>query len=105
MDNRTIAILKRYKEILKELGITPERVIVFGSQAQGGANEYSDIDVVVISEDFAKLDLRGRLEILGVAAARIMEPLQALGYTTEEFEAQGEGSFVADEVKRTGVEV
>jgi predicted nucleotidyltransferase len=91
--------------MLKQLGITPERIIVFGSQAQGRANEYSDIDVVVISEDFAKLNLRERLEILGIAAARIMESVQALGYTAEEFEAQGKGSFIGDEVKGTGVEI
>jgi hypothetical protein len=45
------------------------------------------------------------LEILGIAAARIMEPVQAWGYTSEEFEARQEGSFVGDEVKGVGVEV
>lgn len=93
MDNRIIEILKRYKKMLGQLGITPERVIVFGSHARGRPDEYSDIDVVVISEDFAKLNLRERLEVLGIAAARIMEPVQALGYTAAEFEAQGEEKY------------
>ena len=105
MDRETIEVLKRYKEALKQLGIVPEKVIVYGSQAKGGSNEYSDIDVVVISRDFASMNLRERLEILGMAAARIMEPVQALGYTPEEFEALGEGSFVGDEVKPVGIEV
>ncbi len=39
------------------------------------------------------------------SGARIMEPIQALGYTMEEFETLGEGSFVGDEVKRLGLEV
>jgi len=105
MDNKTIEILDRYKEMLRKLGINPERVIVFGSHAQGKAGEHSDIDVVVISEDFANMNLRERLEILGIAAARVMEPVQAWGYTTEEFDARQEGSFIGDEVKGVGVEV
>lgn len=105
MDNRAIEVPNKYKKMLKQLGITSERIIVFSSQARGRPSEYSDIDVVVISEDFAKLNLRERLEILGVAAARILEPVQALGYTAEEFEAQGEGSFIGDEIKGTGVEI
>ena len=105
MDNKTIEILARYKEMLKQLGIHPGRVIVFGSHAQGRAGEHSDIDVVVISEDFANMNLLERLEILGIAAARIMEPVQAWGYTVEEFDARREGSFVGDEVKGAGVEV
>ncbi|MCD5408530.1 nucleotidyltransferase domain-containing protein [Candidatus Bipolaricaulota bacterium] len=105
MDRGTIEALRRYREALKELGITPEKVIVYGSRAKDKAAEYSDIDVVVISRDFASMNLRERLEILGMAAARIMEPIQALGYTKEEFDALGEGSFVGDEVKRVGIEV
>ena len=105
MDNKTIEILDRYKEMLRKLGINPERVIVFGSHAQGKAGEHSDIDVVVISEDFANMNLREKLEILGIAAARIMEPVQAWGYTAEEFDTLGKGSFVGDEVKGLGVEV
>ena len=105
MDCKTIEIIKRYKEELRKLGIRPERVILYGSRAKGKEGEHSDIDVVVISRDFASMNLRERLEILGMAAARIMEPVQALGYTPEEFEAQGKGSFVGDEVKPVGIDV
>ncbi|MEA3356577.1 MAG: nucleotidyltransferase domain-containing protein [Candidatus Bipolaricaulota bacterium] len=105
MDNKTIETLDRYKEMLKHLGINPERVIVFGSHAQGRAGEHSDVDVVVISEAFVDMNLRERLEILGIAAARIMEPIQAWGFTAEEFAARREGSFVGDEVKGVGIEI
>jgi len=105
MDRETIEIIKRYKEELRKLGIRPERVILYGSRAKGKGDAHSDIDAVVISRDFAPMDLRERLEILGMAAARILEPVQTLGYTPEEFEVQGKGSFVGDEVKPVGVEV
>lgn len=105
MDRKTAQALRRYREELRRLGIEPEKVILYGSRAKGILEEESDIDVVVVSRDFAGMDLRGRLELLGVAAARIMEPVQALGYTPEEYAAFGEGTFVGDEVKPVGIEV
>jgi hypothetical protein len=63
---------------------TAAKIIVFGSYVNGTEHEGSDIDIAVISEDFAQMNLRERLELLGLAAGRIMEPIEALGYTVEE---------------------
>ena len=46
--------------------------------------EDSDINLIVISENFKEMNLRERLEILGLAAGKIFEPIEALGYTEEE---------------------
>jgi len=105
MDRETVEAVRQYREELRRLGIQPKKVVVYGSRAKGILEEESDIDVVVISEDFARMGLRERLELLGMAAARIMEPVQALGYTPEEYDAFGEGTFVGDEVKPVGIEV
>src|SRR3990170_4002285 len=35
-------------------------------------------------EDFKKMNIRKRLEILGLAAGRVFEPIEAIGYTAEE---------------------
>lgn len=78
------AIIERYKNILIELGIKPERIILYGSFAKGSPREDSDIDLIVISEDFKNMNIRERLETLGLAAGRVFEPIEALGYTTEE---------------------
>jgi hypothetical protein len=53
------------------------------------------------------MNLLRRLETIGLALAkaRIMEPIEALGYTEEEFASKGEGTFIGDEVKSKGVEV
>lgn len=66
------------------MGIRAERILLYGSQAAGTAREYSDIDLFVISEDWSKYSQRERLEILGVASARILEPIQAQGITPGE---------------------
>jgi len=37
-----------------------------------------NIDLIVISDDFKDINLRERLEILGIAAGRVFEPIKAL---------------------------
>jgi predicted nucleotidyltransferase len=77
-------IIKRFEEELIKLNIKPQKIILFGSYANGIPREDSDIDLVVVSKDFKHLNLRERLEILGLAAGRVFEPIEALGCTPEE---------------------
>jgi uncharacterized protein len=77
-------IVRRYRMQLQKMGIRPTRVLVYGSQASGTAHEGSDIDLIVISGDWQKYNHRQRLELLGIAAARILEPIQAHGFTPGE---------------------
>jgi predicted nucleotidyltransferase len=77
-------IVKRYRVQLEKMGIHPTRVLLYGSQAAGTAREGSDIDLIVISGDWKKYNHRQRLELLGIAAARILEPVQAQGFTPSE---------------------
>jgi predicted nucleotidyltransferase len=66
------------------MGIRSERVLLFGSQAKGTAHEGSDIDLLIISSAWAPYGERERLELLGIAAARILEPVQARGAAPDE---------------------
>ena len=77
-------IVKRYRVQLEKMGIRPTRILLYGSQAAGTAREGSDIDLIVISGDWTKYNYRERLELLGIAAARILEPVQAQGFTPSE---------------------
>lgn len=97
-------IVDEYKKTLFGLGIRAERVILFGSFAKGNPKQGSDIDLVVISNDFKKLNLRERLEVLGVAAVRIMKPIEAKGYTLKEIQNASPASFL-QEVLMTGVRI
>lgn len=102
MAQDTIAfIIERFKQQLIVMGVRPERLILFGSQAHGTGEAWSDIDLVVVSQDFADKDLRERLELLGVAAARILEPIEAFGVTPEEW-GRGEWTFLK-EAARDGI--
>jgi predicted nucleotidyltransferase len=77
-------IIRRFRAELEKMGIHSQRILLFGSQAQGTANEGSDIDLFVISPDWVRYGDRERFEMLGIAAARILEPIQARGVTPDE---------------------
>jgi len=62
----------------------PKIVFLYGSQATGRAGPHSDVDIIVVSDHlpadvFARFDLLGQLN-------RTHAPVEALGYTTAEFE-------------------
>lgn len=97
-------IIEEYKRTLKTLGINVEGVILYGSNALGKQREGSDIDLVIISRDFQNLNLRERLEVLGIAAARIRQPIEAKGYTSGEIGAASPASFLK-EILEVGVSI
>jgi predicted nucleotidyltransferase len=79
-------IIRRYCKELEKMEIRVDRVMLFGSRLKNTALEGSDIDLIIISRDFAPYSQRERLEILGIAAAHILEPVQANGFTPQEIE-------------------
>ena len=83
-------IIERYRQELKNFNIDSQKIILYGSYAKGNPREDSDIDLIVISDDFKDMNLRERLEILGIAAGRVFEPIEALGYTPKEIKQKKE---------------
>ena len=86
-------IVTRYCAELDRMGVHAEKVLLYGSQATGAARPDSDIDLIVISPDWEPYSGRERLEMLGVAAARILEPVQAQGFTPYEIASRQLTSF------------
>lgn len=79
-------IIQRFRHILEKSGIRCEKILLYGSQRWGKAEEGSDVDLIIVSSDWARYSWRGRLELLGVMAARILEPIQSQGFTPNEIE-------------------
>ncbi len=89
-------IIYKFELALEGLGIKPERILLYGSYAKGTPREDSDIDIIVISDDFKDMNLLERLELLGIAAGRVFEPIEALGYTPEEIESNRKETFLEE---------
>jgi predicted nucleotidyltransferase len=86
------------------MGVRVERAILFGSQALAKAKEESDIDLLIVSPDFERMNTRERLEVLGLAAARVWQPIEAIGCTPEELD-KVEPATLLEEILETGVRV
>lgn len=88
-------VVSRFRTALQNSGVNSERIILYGSYAKNNAREDSDIDLVVISRDFENLTLAQRYAVLGAAIAEVMEPIEPLAYTPEEFASLPSSSGIA----------
>ncbi|MEW6234934.1 MAG: nucleotidyltransferase domain-containing protein [Candidatus Omnitrophota bacterium] len=95
--NAVLVIIERFRMLLEAKGIKLSKIILYGSYAKGDYTPASDIDVVVISDDFADKSYWERIEILSDAIYEIFEPIEAVAMTTEEWQ-KGE-SFICDYAK------
>jgi len=99
----TLKAITFMKERLQQTGVSVQKIIVFGSQANGTYNAGSDIDIIVISNDFKNKDIfkRARLtkdaEIMTIR--KFMIPLDIVTMTPEEL--ADDKSFLSDNA-RTG---
>lgn len=94
---RTVdAIVRAYLNEVAKYGIKIEHAYLFGSRARGEARPDSDIDLLLVSSEFADMPVTEQWRILGKAALALMEPVEPLAYTPEEVQAcmQREGSFI-----------
>ncbi len=80
------------EECIKENGLNVSKIILFGSQAAGKATVESDIDVLIVSEDFQDKDIFERAELTKDAEIRtikkFMIPLDIITMTPEEFDSE-----------------
>jgi predicted nucleotidyltransferase len=87
MDKSTVLeIIFRFRKAIEFKGIRVNKVVLFGSYARGTYREESDIDIAVISKDFAGKDYWERIEILSDAIYDLFEPIEALAVTPDEWE-------------------
>lgn len=87
-----------------EKKITVTKAILYGSFAYGQPHVGSDIDLVIISPDFVRMKPLERLEFLSLATRRNRAPIEAIGYTPEEF-AQAENYIFLDYIVKNGQSV
>lgn len=87
MDKSTVVdIVARLRRGIEARGVRPQKVILYGSYADGTQREGSDIDVVIVSDDFAGKGYWERLDILADAIYEIFAPIEAVAMTLEEWE-------------------
>ncbi len=99
MDQNTVLkTIERFRNALAAKGARECRIILFGSHAENTARQESDIDLVVISNDFRDKSFWQRIDILTDAIYEVMEPIEAVAMTPEEWE-QGD-SMICEFARR-----
>lgn len=94
MDKRAVLeVIVNFKRAIESKGIRVNKLILFGSYAKGGYRDGSDIDVVVISEDFKGKDYWDRIDVLSHAIYEVFAPIEAVAMTPLEWE-KGESMIV-----------
>lgn len=105
MDKRTVIKRKLRnfkKQVSKDFPIN--RMIFFGSQASGRARKWSDIDLIIVSPKFRKLDFIQR-------GAKMYDywdlhmPVDFLCYSPNEFKKLSKQTTIVSEAIKTGIEI
>lgn len=91
-EEKLIETIEYFRNQLLLEGISISKIILFGSQASGTANNDSDIDIVVVSEDFEGKSIFERVKLLNKADARtikkFMVPIDVILMSEMDYESQ-----------------
>jgi len=70
-------LLSKYIHTLEENHIHVQRAVLFGSYADGRANEWSDIDIALVSDSFDgnRFDDRGKIRKITLSVSSDLSPL------------------------------
>jgi len=99
-ENNVIKILKRLLKTLRENRIPISEAYLFGSYADGGNTEYSDIDVALLSEEFTGVRYYD-VKKIGRMVRNIDYRIEVHPFSLSD---KGESMFL-DEIIRTGIRV
>lgn len=100
------AIITQLEKVKKNISkdFPVDRMIFFGSRATGKPRKWSDIDLIIVSQKFRKLDFIER-------GARMYDywnlnyPADFLCFTPEEFKARAKKISIVSEAIKNGIEV
>ena len=107
-DAKVRYILERYLDKIK-LEFAPAQVWVWGSRIYGEPDNYSDVDLIIVSERFQGIPFWKRRslfrEATGLSEDRNAEVVDVLCYTPEEFEERSASPTTVREAVRKGARV
>ena len=95
------------KDWLEGRGVTVSKIILLGSHARGRTHKESDVDFIIVSEDFRGKDIFDRAGLIGdveyLTVKKFKLPLDLLLKTPEEIQAGA--SVTAEYIEKEGVVV
>lgn len=90
--SKVVRVIEFLEKNLKEKNVHASKIILFGSHSRGKPTPESDIDIVVVSEDFRDKDIFERVNLTRAAEIsaikKFMVPLDIVALTPEELASE-----------------
>jgi predicted nucleotidyltransferase len=101
VDESIAVIVRKYLSNLRAKGLPITCGVVFGSQAQGNADKWSDIDLLVVSPRFDEVHQRSDLNFLWHVAARTDSRIEPIPVGQRQFQVD-DSSAIIEIARREG---
>ncbi|MBI4759520.1 MAG: nucleotidyltransferase domain-containing protein [Chloroflexi bacterium] len=101
VDESIVKIVRQYLQSLIERGIPIQCGVIFGSQASGQPDTWSDIDLLVVSPRFDGERKRADVNLLWHVAARIDSRIEPIPVGQRQFE-EDDRSAIIEIARRQG---
>ena len=93
--------LRRFLSMVKEEGIRLDKVILFGSYVKGMQNEWSDLDIALVSKDFTGIGFYDCKRI-NPFIIKVDSRIEPHPFTTEDFTRD---NLFVDQILKEGIEI
>jgi len=107
-DKKVSYFLNKYLARIKSI-YSPEEMWLWGSRAYGRPGEFSDIDLIVVSNKFSDIKFTKRMykfiESIGLLSDRNSEVVDVLCYTPYEFARKREQISIVNEAIKKGIRI
>lgn len=107
VDGTIIAADKILRELFKLRSLKINKIVFYGSQTEKNADDESDLDVLVVSEDFEDKDIFSRIDITAGIHRRLVEqllmPVDIMYFSLSEWNE--EKSLIISAAKEQGMSV
>lgn len=100
-DRKLKKTVKSYIEQLENIGIHVQQAILFGSYASGKFDEWSDIDLAIVSNDFAGNRFEDRNKIRKITL-QVNSDISPMPFRPEDF---NDSNYFVKEILETGIRI
>ncbi|KFO67646.1 nucleotidyltransferase [Smithella sp. SCADC] len=100
-DRKIEKTVKSYLEQLERIGIHVQQAFLFGSYASGKHDEWSDIDLAIVSNDFAGNRFEDRNKIRKITL-QVNSDISPMPYRPEDF---NDSDYFVKEILETGIRI
>ena len=100
-DRKIEKTVRSYLEQLERIGIHVQQAILFGSYASGKYDEWSDIDLAIVSKDFVGNRFEDRNKIRKITL-QVNSDISPMPYRPEDF---NDSDYFVKEILETGIRI